>query len=141
MLKEACSFMSIGPQEFIAGNLRRVLPGLFVDAQAKVLHAIAQEVGEKVSILFLRHSHEILASVLRIQAPVQSAKAIQCIVSILREAAKDKQDSIDIAFIIRAYIVELLAELVVVLGDDNPDEVGAVSRLFVVVLMRTLTIT
>lgn len=129
LLAAACKFMSVRPHDFIARNLNRTLPVLFAETHGKVLEVIAQETGQKVSTLFLNNSHEILAFVLRIQAPVQSNKALQFIINILREAAGDNRGSIDMPTIIRSCILQLLAELVVGLGDENPDEVGAVNSI------------
>ena len=132
LLPEACRFISIRPHYFIVRNLRRTLPILFAEAQGKVLNAIAQETGQKLSTLFLNHSHEILARILRIQAPAHSTKALQFIIDILREAAGDSRGSIDIPSVIRSCIIPLLAELVICLGDDNVDEVSAVSHVICV---------
>ncbi|KAL6309800.1 hypothetical protein BKA93DRAFT_723405 [Sparassis latifolia] len=119
MLVEACQFISVSYKDFVGLTLNRTLPQIFANCELRVVEEVAKETDMEPQKLLLAHCPEILAYAFRLQGPGQSQKALGFILGLLREAGGD---AIDIGSVVRSYIVPLLAELVVVLGADNPDE-------------------
>ncbi|OCH94317.1 hypothetical protein OBBRIDRAFT_823598 [Obba rivulosa] len=121
LLLEFCRFLSVSPLDFVSITLNQTLPQVFARCDSRILQAISHETEEKPSSLFLKHAPEILAYAFRLQAPGQTHKVLTFIVGVLQEAAGD--GNIDVATVVGSCIVPLLAELVVALGNDNPEEV------------------
>jgi len=103
-------------------NLARALPQLFANCESAVLQAVSKELKTKTSTLFVKHSHKILAYVFLQQG--QTKKALNFILKTLM--ADSRGASIDIESVIKSFLVPLLAELVVNLGDDNLNNVEMV---------------
>ncbi|KAF8638618.1 hypothetical protein AX17_002159 [Amanita inopinata Kibby_2008] len=120
LFHEACRAMATQPNVFIMSNLARALPQLFADCDTGVLEKIANQLETTLSTLFLKHSHKILAHIFLQRG--QSKKALKFIVKILVADSQDAQRaSIDTASVIQSCLVPLLSELVVQLGDENPE--------------------
>lgn len=135
LLVESCRFLSVSPEDFISVTLNRTLPQLFASCETKVLDEISNETGKTLASLFINHSYAILAHVFCLQGPGQTHKVLLFILNILKEAAGDV--AIDMTSVVRSCIVPLLAELVIVLGDDDLDRaetVGIPNRFFTHVL-------
>ncbi|KZT05577.1 uncharacterized protein LAESUDRAFT_655532 [Laetiporus sulphureus 93-53] len=120
LLVETCRLFAVSPVDFLSITLHRTMPQLFATRNVKVLDTISRELDESTSQLFMKHSHHILAYVFRLPAPGETNKALSFILDMLRTSA---QRDIDITSVIRSCIVPLLAELVVVMGDEDPDQV------------------
>ncbi|KAG1752448.1 uncharacterized protein EDB91DRAFT_1243215 [Suillus paluster] len=118
LIFETCRFLSVHPTDFISVTLSKTLPYLFVNCEGKVLEDISKELGKTTPSLFLNHSHEILAHVYQ-QHEAQTNGSLQFITNILSDAAA--VDDIDIQSIVKSCVVPLLANLVVVLGDENEE--------------------
>jgi serine/threonine-protein kinase ATR len=127
LLMESCRLMSISPTDFISVTLPRTLPQLFAGCELKVLEAIAKDLATKPSSLFLKHSHEVLAHVFLLQGPGQTNKALTFILKVLTDAAENA--TIDIQNVVKSCVVPLLAELVIVMGDENAETAEMVSSL------------
>ncbi|KAF8622078.1 hypothetical protein AX15_007222 [Amanita polypyramis BW_CC] len=119
LFHEACRAMSTTPNQFIVSNLARALPQLFVDQDEVALETVSKHLKTKPSILFLQHSHKILAQVFLQQR--QTKKALNFILKTL--IAGSQGASIDISSVVGSCKLPLLVELVVNLGDDNPSNV------------------
>ena len=92
-----------------------------------MLEEIATELGRKLSILFLGDASQILAHVLRLQGPGQTNQALDFIVKIVRADADEvNRRSIDIRSIVHSNLLPLLADLMVVLGNENADDAASV---------------
>lgn len=120
LLLEFCRFLSVAPLDFVSITLNRTLPQVFASCDPRILQAISRETEEKPASLFLKHAPEILAYAFRQQAPGQTHKVLTFIMSVLQEAAGDA--NIDVATVVGSCIVPLLAELVVALGNDDPED-------------------
>ncbi|KAI0938155.1 hypothetical protein AcV7_003428 [Taiwanofungus camphoratus] len=123
LLVEACRFLSISPADFILVTLEHTLPHIFVSCDAKVLDAISQETGQKIASLFVKRAHEVLAYVFRLQGPGQTNRVLSFMLKFFQEKARTT--TIDITNIVRSCLVPLLAEIVLVLGDDDADQAEA----------------
>ena len=124
LLGEACRVMSIAPIDFIGITLPRTLPELFASCDQRVLELIAKELSTKASSLLLKHSHGILAHIF-LSNQATTTKALNFVIKILTDATSS---DIDIQSVVKSCVVPLLAELVVVMGDERPEvaqKVGA----------------
>lgn len=109
--------------KFILGSLSRTLPQVYINCDARALDAISREVNDKTAKLFMNFSHNILAYVFCLTGPGQTNKVLNFILSVLKNSAQQK---VDLALVIRSCVVPLVAEIVLGLGDDDPDRVDAV---------------
>ncbi|KAG0703892.1 hypothetical protein DFH29DRAFT_981716 [Suillus ampliporus] len=119
LIFETCRFLSVHPTDFISVTLSKTLPHLFANSEGKVLEDISKELGKTTPSLFLNHSHEILAHVYQQHGPAQTTRSLTFITNILSDAAA--VGNIDIQSIVKSCVVPLLANLVVVLGDENEE--------------------
>ena len=117
LLGEACRVMSIAPIDFIGITLPRTLPELFASCDQRVLELIAKELSTKASSLLLKHSHGILAHIF-LSNQATTTKALNFVIKILTDATSS---DIDIQSVVKSCVVPLLAELVVVMGDERPE--------------------
>jgi len=132
-LTELCRFLSISPADFLTLTLSRTLPYLFANCDSKALGEIAKELSRKPSSLFLKYSHDILAYVFLLSSDDQMKRAIAFILKVLREAADN--GTIAIHSVVTSCVVPLLAELVVAMGDEDPEKAKKVSTLLVSVVI------
>lgn len=92
-----------------------------------MLEEIASELGKKLSILFLGDASQILSHVFLLQGPGQMNQALEFIVKTVRADADEvNRRSIDIRGIVHSNLLPLLADLMVVLGNENPDDAASV---------------
>jgi len=127
LLGEACRVMAIAPADFIVITLPRTLPSVFADCDRRVLDLITQELSTKASSLFIKHSHNILAYIFRLPDQPSTTKALNFVIQVLTEATSSSVDvqnpitnsSIDILSVVKSCLVPMLAELVVVMGDER----------------------
>jgi len=117
LLGEACRLMPMAPIDFIGITLPRTLPELFANCDQRVLELIAKELSTKPSSLLLKHSHGILAH-LFLSDQATTTKALNFVIKVLTDATSSV---IDIQSVVKSCIVPLLAELVVVMGDERPE--------------------
>jgi serine/threonine-protein kinase ATR len=124
LLVETCKFMSIAPADFITVTASRTLPNLFTECDAKGLETVSREVGQKASTLFLNHSAEILARIFTLPKQAEP-KATSFVLKILADASQS--EAISLQMIVRLSLVKVLAELVIVMGDESPETANSVS--------------
>jgi serine/threonine-protein kinase ATR len=117
LLGEACRVMSIAPIDFIGITLPRTLPELFASCDQRVLELIAKELSTKASSLLLKHSHGILAHIF-LSNQATTTKALNFVIKVLTDATSSV---IDIQSVVKSCVVPLLAELVIVMGDERPE--------------------
>lgn len=123
-----CQFLGIYPNSFLSITRPHVLPHLFAEHEVRVLEEIASELGKKLSILFFGDASLILSHVFRLQGPGQTNKALEFIVNTVRADADEvNRRSIDIRGIVHSNLLPLLADLMTVLGNENPDDAASVS--------------
>ncbi|KAJ6615603.1 hypothetical protein B0H10DRAFT_2220252 [Mycena sp. CBHHK59/15] len=119
LLMEACRIMHIAPEDFIATSLHRTLPPLLASCDVKVIEAIGKALNTKPSTLLLNNAAEILSHVFLLRGPGQTNKAVSCLLEVLMDSAK--KEKIDTYSVVKSTIVQLIAQLVIVMGDENPD--------------------
>jgi serine/threonine-protein kinase ATR len=132
VLTETCRFLSVSPTDFIASTLSLTLPNLFASCDDKALETIANELSKKLSILFLNFAREILAHVFLLSTPVQVNNALAFILKVLRDAADNQ--TIDLRSVVISHVIPLLAELVVVMGDQDPEQAKKVGVIPIIVI-------
>ena len=89
------------------------------------METIARELGTKPSTLLIKHCHGILAHIFLNPNQAQTTKGLNFVLKILSEATQGS--AIDLFSVVKSCIVSLLAELVVVMGDENQQVSEAVS--------------
>jgi serine/threonine-protein kinase ATR len=119
LLAESCRFLCISPSEFLSVTLSRTLPHLFAWCEYKALETIARDLSKKISSLFLNYSHNILAFVFQLPGQGPTQKSLDFILQVLRDAADNV--TIDVQSVVKSCVVPLLAELVIVMGDENEE--------------------
>ncbi|KAA1466566.1 hypothetical protein DENSPDRAFT_811680 [Dentipellis sp. KUC8613] len=126
MLMEACRFFKMSTSDFISYHLPRTLPGLFASCDLKVLEKIAKDLETQPSLLFLRHSEDVLAHVYLLSTPAKTTQALTFIVNVVADATGG--GTVDITNLLRSCIVPLLAKLVNVLGEEDENRVQAATQ-------------
>ena len=107
-------------------NLHSILPPLVASCDLKVLDIVARDTTKALSYLLLKHSHEILAHIFLMEDLSQTENALQFLAGVL---TKEKGDGmVDIVSVVRACLTPLLAEIVMVMGDDSADVAALVSE-------------
>ncbi|KAF8138751.1 hypothetical protein EV363DRAFT_1394182 [Boletus edulis] len=131
LFAEMCKFLGVYPNSFLSITRPHALPLLFAEREVRVLEEMASELGKRLSILFFGDASQILSHVFRLQGPGQTHQALDFIVNIVRtDADETNRRSIDIRSIVHSNLLPLLADLMVVLGNENPDDAAsAVSAL------------
>ncbi|KAJ7893431.1 hypothetical protein B0H14DRAFT_2684894 [Mycena olivaceomarginata] len=69
--------------------------------------------------LLLNHSADILAHLFLLRGPGQTDKAMTTLLDVLMDSANQK--GIDTQSVVKSSIVQLIAQLVIVMGDEDPD--------------------
>ncbi|KAF7302261.1 hypothetical protein MIND_00793200 [Mycena indigotica] len=118
LLVEACRLLNTRPQDFIEINLARTLPYVFAHCDDRAMQEVAQILHKKPSVVLLRHTPEILAHIFLLPGQGQTEKSLACLLKVLRDSANKTE--IDLHSVVKSSIVQLLALLVVVLGDEDP---------------------
>lgn len=127
-VQEFCHFLSVSQHDFVNLTLKHTLPQLFADSDLKGLQAVALEMSTNVAMLVLDNTHHILAHTFMLQAVGHTNKTLHFILNVLKAAATGA-NTLSITTIVDSCNVLLLTEIVVCLGDDDPDVVDAVSLL------------
>ncbi|PCH40938.1 hypothetical protein WOLCODRAFT_69995 [Wolfiporia cocos MD-104 SS10] len=122
LLREACGFFSKEPYDFVSINLHCILPKLFITCDAAALHAVADILDRTASHLFIEYAHNVLALTFRLREPGQTDKTIRFIQELLEQTAGCR---VETSRFVGGYIVPLLAELVMFLGHEDPDEAAS----------------
>ena len=92
-----------------------------------VYEQVAHSTSTKVSSLFLNNSHDVLAHIFLLKGPAQTNKALSFILQHLQNAADN--ESIDLQSVVKSCLVPLLAQLVIGMGDENPEKAELVMQL------------
>ncbi|PBK93781.1 hypothetical protein ARMGADRAFT_1100399 [Armillaria gallica] len=118
-LTEACRLMMVQPRHLIQLSLRYTLPVIFAKCDQKLLEDIAKHLESKPATLLINDCHRVLAHIYLLDQPDQTNKALTFVTDVLTAAAQ--ADTIDIQSLVKGFVVPVLADLVIVLGDENPD--------------------
>ncbi|KAI0375920.1 hypothetical protein BV20DRAFT_933352 [Pilatotrama ljubarskyi] len=126
-VQEFCHFLSVSQRDFINITLKHTLPQLFAESDLKGLEAVAAEMNTNVAMLVLDHGHHILAHAFMLQGIGQTNKTLQFILNVLKAAATEGS-TLQITNIIGSCTVLLLTEIVICLGDEDPDIADAAGQ-------------
>ncbi|EJU06214.1 hypothetical protein DACRYDRAFT_112961 [Dacryopinax primogenitus] len=117
MLSEACQFMGRSPTDFLSLTLHHTLPPLFAAGRKDVLQILARDLGKSIPQLAMGHESRVLAQIFLCPTEVQTDAGIEFLRGVISEAAKGAP--IDLTGMVKGWIVELVSELVIVLGDHE----------------------
>ncbi|KAI9068446.1 hypothetical protein FKP32DRAFT_1561636 [Trametes sanguinea] len=123
-VQEICRFLSVSQHDFLNLTLKYTLPQLFADGDLKSLEAIRAELNRVFPMLVLDHVHHILAHAYMLQGFGQTNKTIKFLIDVLKAEAKSGT-AIQITTLISSCIIMLLAEIIICLGDLDPDVADA----------------
>ncbi|KAI0638446.1 hypothetical protein C8Q77DRAFT_1046895 [Trametes polyzona] len=126
-MQEICHFLSVSQRDFVNLTLKHTLPQLFAESDLKGLEAVAQEMGKNIALLVLDNAQYILAHAFMLQGIGHTNKTLHFILNVLKAAATDAS-SLDLSTIVGSCNVLLLTEIVVCLGDEDPDVADAASQ-------------
>ncbi|KAF7326051.1 hypothetical protein MKEN_00456000 [Mycena kentingensis (nom. inval.)] len=116
LIFEACRLMNTRPEDFISVNLVRILPRAFALSDIRVVEEIARALNNRPSTLLLRHSAEILAHIFLLTGKNKTETALRGLLNVLRDSANQ---NIDLHSVVKSSIVQLIAQLVIGLGDED----------------------
>ena len=127
-LSETCAFMSTPVVSFITVTLAHTLPPLFANREREILDMVAKNVQQEAYGLFLDHASRILAHVFMLSKPGMTTAALTFIVELL-SAAKTAHGDNDISAqsVVRGHTIEVIAEIVMKMGDDDSSSTLLVS--------------
>jgi serine/threonine-protein kinase ATR len=107
--------------------LPKALPKVFEARDLRVLEKLSEDMSSSPSKLLVEYSHNILAHVLLL--PEEStASVFDFMLQIIRVGSGSQTDKIDIPSLIRSCVIQLLSELVIVLGEENRKLASSVSE-------------
>ncbi|KAH8834205.1 hypothetical protein DL96DRAFT_1579811 [Flagelloscypha sp. PMI_526] len=129
VLHEFCLLSSLAPRDFLSTTLSRTLPGLFARVEENVLNFIKKEVGLNVGELFRRYPREILAEIFLVESESQTKRALDYLVKVFSKDSDSNGKRVGMEMIVKSSLVELLSELVAVLGRDVKQGLRALQRL------------
>ncbi|KAJ6486408.1 hypothetical protein C8R47DRAFT_1216527 [Mycena vitilis] len=119
LLVETCRAMHVSTDDFISTTLPRTLPKVFAGCEVRVIDAIGKALNSKPSTLLLPLCADILSEIFLLRGPGQTNKAMSCLLDVLMDSAN--QQGIDTHSVVKSSIVQLIAQLVIVMGDEDPD--------------------
>ncbi|KAH8096675.1 hypothetical protein BXZ70DRAFT_1032531, partial [Cristinia sonorae] len=122
VLVEVCRFLAVQTSAFMNVTQSYTLPHLFADRDVRTLEAMGEELGTKPHSMFLTYAPVILAHAFLLP-PGQTNSVLTFIVGVLQEASGSS--TIDMPSVVRSCVMNLLAELVIVMGQEDE---GAVER-------------
>ncbi|KAI0700624.1 hypothetical protein BC835DRAFT_1404834 [Cytidiella melzeri] len=140
-LNESCRFLSVAPHDFVNVTLNHTLPHIFSNHDRQTLEAVSAATQKKCHSLFLTHESKILARAFMAPKPGQTRAILTFITSVLTDAASG--GTIDIDSVIKSCLVNLIAELVMYMGDDDPavvdEAIHAVMKIEAIVTTKSTT--
>lgn len=122
LLDEICKLMAISPVDFLSINLSKTLPTLLIKCDLQGLDVIAKCLDrDRAGLIVKENVHLHLAPVFLLGSPIATNKSVKFILDILQEASTDKSQKFDLGNVLPGYTTALLTELVIMMGDENPD--------------------
>lgn len=120
LMSETCRFLGLKPDGFIYATLDYTLPQLFATYNDKAIKAVIDQGGINIVSLFMEHAHRILAYAFRLQAPGQTHKVLNFTVGLLKDLSQSNLE-LDVSRLVASCRTQLFTELVIALGDEDPD--------------------
>uniref|UniRef100_A0A0W0G3C2 non-specific serine/threonine protein kinase n=1 Tax=Moniliophthora roreri TaxID=221103 RepID=A0A0W0G3C2_MONRR len=121
LLAEACKVMAISTQDFLTVTLSRTVPYIVGARNQNVLDTIAKEIGSKPATILMKYAHQTLAHAFLLPTEAETNTVIEFVIQTLTAAQPNV--TIDAQSIVKSCVVPLLAELVIVMGDAEPQAV------------------
>ncbi|TCD67266.1 serine/threonine-protein kinase M1 [Steccherinum ochraceum] len=116
VLTEVCRFLSVSPSAFIGVTLNYTLRHVFADRDRRTLEIIRKELNSSLPDMFFNNAASILAYAFLLP-PGQTHSVLSFVVDVLREVSGDT--TIDIPNVVGCCVIDLLAELVIVMGEED----------------------
>lgn len=120
MLIELGKFLSRSPTELLAFTLSYSLPPLIATCSRDEIVTLAGIVGRPVAALLIDKATDILKAVFLLPEDADSDEALAFLTQMVAEAAGARAGSVGTQALVNSCIATLLAELVMVLGDERP---------------------
>ncbi|KAI0720383.1 hypothetical protein C8T65DRAFT_736114 [Cerioporus squamosus] len=122
-LQEFSRFLSMSDKAFLKHTLRLSLPSLFADCDTRVLTAVARRVYDdpRLHTLVFDEPARIVSHVLMLQGIGQTHRTLQFISDIMEAEMPTQKKAFKIWDLITGCMVNVIAELVATLGDQDPD--------------------
>jgi serine/threonine-protein kinase ATR len=129
--QEFCKLMVVSPKVFFTISQSITIPDLLVRCDAQGLDIVSKFLEhERHSLIVGENMHLHLAPIFLLKSPSATTKSINFILGILNEASDQK---IDLRHVLPGCTTALLTELVVMMGDENP-EVNALVGVYPIYL-------
>jgi UME (NUC010) domain len=119
LLSELGRFLSRDPSELLSFTLTHSLPSLVVTCSKDEIHAIARLVGRPVAALLVDKTADILKTIYLLPDDADMEQGLAFLTQMVAQAVGAKADSVGTQALVNSCIAGLLAELVMVLGDEN----------------------
>lgn len=127
-LVETCSFMSTNVSAFISVTQSSTLPALFANRDRATIDAVAKELRTESYELFFTNASKILAHIFMLSKPGKTSAALSFIVDLLSSGTVHNDDGqIDPQSVVRGHVIDVITEIVLKMGEDDPSAVQLVS--------------
>lgn len=129
LITELSRFIGRTPHELLTFTLSHTLPSLVATCSKDEVVTIAQMVGRPPAPLIMEKSTDILKCIFLLPDDGDTDEALHFITQIIEDAASAHAGSVGTQALVKSCIAGLLAELVMVLGDEDPKVAKSVSNL------------
>jgi serine/threonine-protein kinase ATR len=129
ILAETCRLIASTPRDFLYFTLSHSLPPLASKAAREEIDEIAREIDMGVSQMVMEKLTEVLTYIFLLETPTDTEKGLKFVTGLVAEAAESKGGSVSLPALVKSCAVQLLSEIVMVLGEEDPHKVSLV-RLF-----------
>lgn len=119
LLTELGRFLSREPPELLAFTLSSSLPSLVATCSRDEIVIIANLLQKQMAGMLVEQSTEILKTIFLLPEDHDAEAALDFLVQLIAEAARAKGSSLGTQALVNSCISSLLAELVVVFGDES----------------------
>lgn len=129
LLTELGRFLSRDPSELLAFTLSHSLPSLVTTCSRDEIKLLAHIVGRPVAALLVDKTTDILKGIYLLPDDNDVEESLNFLTQMVAEAAGAKAGSVGTQALVNSCIATLLAELVMVFGDERPKTTESVRGL------------
>ena len=126
ILDELSRFLGHEPEQLLSFTLSHSLPSLVATCSRDEIHAVAKYLHRSVAALLVDKTADILKEVFLLPDDSDMDAGLSFLTHMVAEAAGVKAGSVGMQALINSCIANLLAELVMVMGDEKPQMVKMV---------------
>ena len=119
LLTELGRFLSREPSELLAFTLSHSLPSLVTTCSRDEINLVARTVGRPVAALLVDKTTDILKGIYLLPDDKDVEESLNFLTQMVAEAAGAKAGSVGTQALVNSCIATLLAELVMVFGDER----------------------